>query len=409
MTWIAVTTAALRQTRRDRLMVALTLAFGPFFVAVYWLAFAVPTTSYQVAVLDLDRAVSVQGRTLDAAAGIEAALTAGQPQPGGSAATSPLHVVQVASADAGLALVRDGNASMLLELPPDLSASVARGGPATVVVHGDVMSPGYLVAGVLAQARAEAYLRLVTGAHPALNIAEEPLAGTASRTAFEQSVGGLLVFSVELLVFLTATTVARETEHGVMRRMRMSPMPAWSYMAGTSAVLLAVAVASAAATFATAYAFGFRSRGPVPVALLVVVVTALSVIGVGMAVGAACRTTAQAFVVANFPLGLLVFLSGTLFPVPHPKLVTVAGHGLGPLDLLPPAHAAAALTKVMTYGQGLGDVGFELTAVVVLSAVYFALGAAVLRRCRLRPAHHPVRGRARTGHRSTIMDDVSGS
>jgi ABC-2 type transport system permease protein len=386
MTWLAVAMAAMRQTRRDRLMVVLTLAFGPFFVVVYWLAFAVPTADYQVAVLDRDRPVTVQGRTLDAAAGVEAALTAAQAQPGGSSAASPLHVVRVPSADAGLALVRDGRATILLELPPDLSSSVARGGPATVVVRGDVMSPGYLVAGVLTQARVEVYLRPATGAHPALDVVEQPLEGTATRTAFEQSVSGLLVFSVVLLVFLTAMTVARETEHGVMRRMRLSPMPAWSYVAGTSAVLLAVAVTSAAATFATAYAFGFRSRGPVPVALLVVVVTALSVIGVGMAVGAACRTTAQAFVVANFPLGLLVFLSGALFPVPHTTLVTVAGHGLGPLDLLPPAHAATALTKVMTYGQGLGDVGFELTAVIALSALYFALGAAVLRRCRLRPA-----------------------
>ena len=386
MTWIAVATAALRQTRRDRLMVALTLTFGPFFVVIYWMAFAVPTTSYQVAVLNLDRPVTVQGRSLDAAAGVEAALIAEQPQPGGSSAASPLRVVAVASADAGMALVRDGKAAMLLELPPDLSASVARGGPATVVVRGDLMSPGYMVAGILSQARAEAYLRSATGTRPALDVVEQPLEGTASRTAFEQSIGGLLVFSVVLLVFLTAMTVARETEHGVMRRMRLSPMSAWSYVAGTSAVLLAIAVAAAAATFATAYAFGFRSRGPVLVALLVVVVTALSVIGVGMAVGAACRTTAQAFVVANFPLGLLMFLSGAMFPVPHTTLVTVAGHGLGPLDLFPAAHATVALTKVMTYGQGLGDVGFELTAVIVLSVVYFALGAAVLRRCRLRPA-----------------------
>jgi ABC-2 type transport system permease protein len=256
----------------------------------------------------------------------------------------------------------------------------------SVTVHGDVTDAGYLVAGVLAQARVEGYLRQTTGARAPLEVVEEPLAGTASRTAFEESIGGLLEFAVILLVFLTAMTVARETEQGVMRRMRLSPMTARAYVAGTSSILVLVAIASTAVTFATAYACGFRSRGPVLVALLIVVVTALSVIGVGMAVGAACRTVAQAFVVANFPLGLLTFLSGAMFPVPRPTLVTVAGHDLGPLDLLPPTNAVVALNKVMTLGQGLGDVTFELSAVVVLSAVYFALGAAVLRRYRLRPA-----------------------
>lgn len=387
MTTLAIIGTSLRQTRRDRLVVALTLAFGPFFVAIYWLAFSVPTTTYRVALFDADRPVAITaGRTLDAATGITDALTRAGTGPDGATSASPLRVIPVATQEEGLRLLRDGDAAVLLVLPAELSASVARGGPATVYVHGDLTDSGYLVAAVLADARVEDYLRQVTGTAGPLNAVELPLEGTASRTAFDESISGLLIFAVTMLVFLTAMTVARETEHGVMRRLRASPMTARAYVAGTSAVLLLVALGSVAATFATAYLFGFRSRGPVLAALLIVVLAALSVIGVGMTVGAACRTAAQAFVAANFPLGLLMFLSGTLFPVPRPELVTVFGHGLGPLDLLPATHAVIALNKVMTLGQGLGDVAFELAAVAVLSAGYFALGAAVLRRFRLRPA-----------------------
>lgn len=378
MRTLAVLVKTFRETRRDRLMVLLTLVFAPFFVLVYHVAFGTTAGgTYHVAVLDTDRAVArASGGTVDAGAGVLAALTA--PTPDG--AVSPLRVRTVTGVGEGQRLLRDRDANVLLVLPPDLSRRTADGGRGRIEVHGDLTDPAYLVAAVLANSRVEAYLQGVTGRSGPLEAVEVPLGGSATRTAFDQSVAGLLVFSAILLVFLTAMTVARESEQGATRRLRLSPMPAHSYLIGTSAVLLLIATVSAGLTFATAWAIGFRSRGPLVVALVVIVATAASVIGVGMIVGAACRTVATAFVVANFPLGLLMFLSGVMFPVPRPVLFTLAGHGFGPLDLLPTAHAVLALDKVLTLGSGLADVAFELTAVVVLSALYFAAGAAVLRR-----------------------------
>jgi ABC-2 type transport system permease protein len=96
------------------------------------------------------------------------------------------------------------------------------------------------------------------------------------------------------------------------------------------------------------------------------------------------KTVSQAFVVANFPLGLMMFFSGVIYPLPRVTLFTIAGHAVGPYDILPPTHAVAALNKVLTLGAGLDEVAFELTALTILSMLYFMVGAWLFRRMHLR-------------------------
>jgi hypothetical protein len=128
---------------------------------------------------------------------------------------------------------------------------------------------------------------------------------------------------------------------------------------------------------------GFHSQGPVWVAILVSVVASLSVIGLGMVVASLARSVSQAFVVANFPLGLMMFFSGVIFPMPAVKLFTIAGHAISPYDILPPTHAVVALNKILTLGASLGDVAYELTALLVLSVLYFIAGAWLFKRMHL--------------------------
>lgn len=90
--------------------------------------------------------------------------------------------------------------------------------------------------------------------------------------------------------------------------------------------------------------------------------------------------------IANFPLGLFMFFSGAIFPIPRVSLFTLAGRTLGLYDVLPPTHAVAALNKVLTLGTGLGGVLYELIALVVLSTLYFAAGVWLFQRRHLRAA-----------------------
>jgi ABC-2 type transport system permease protein len=120
------------------------------------------------------------------------------------------------------------------------------------------------------------------------------------------------------------------------------------------------------------------------VAILVGAIASLSVIGMGMVVASFTRTVSQAFVVANFPLALMMFFSGVIMPMPKVSLFTLAGHEFGVYDTLPTTHAVAALNKVLTLGAGWEEVSYELVMLTVLSILYFAIGAWLFKRYHLR-------------------------
>jgi len=63
----------------------------------------------------------------------------------------------------------------------------------------------------------------------------------------------------------------------------------------------------------------------------------------------------------------------------------VAEHVFYLFDFLPHSHAVIALNKVLSLGMGLGDVTFELAALVILSVLYFAIGVCLFNRMYLRP------------------------
>jgi ABC-2 type transport system permease protein len=79
-----------------------------------------------------------------------------------------------------------------------------------------------------------------------------------------------------------------------------------------------------------------------------------------------------------------MFFSGAIYPLPRTALFTLGGHAVAIYDFIPATHAVVALNKVLTLGAGLGQVAYELIALVVLSAVYFAAGVWLFQRRHLR-------------------------
>jgi ABC-2 type transport system permease protein len=251
---------------------------------------------------------------------------------------------------------------------------------------GDLTNPTYTVAAVMAMSAAERYTDGFARARRPLKMVEVPLGASAARTEFENYVPGLLVLAVILIVFQAAMTPARDVESGALRRLRLTSLTAFDYLGGTSLWLAAVSIAAVVLTLAVAVGFGFRSQGPLWLAALVTAVTSLSIIGIGLLVACFSKTVAQAFVIANFPLGFLMFLTGAAFPLPRLTLFTLFGRGIALSDLLPPTHAVVALNKIFTLGAGLSDVALDLGALVVLSALYFALGVWLFQKTQMKTA-----------------------
>ena len=65
-------------------------------------------------------------------------------------------------------------------------------------------------------------------------------------------------------------------------------------------------------------------------------------------------------------------------------LFTLGGREIGLYDILPPTHAVIALNKILTLDADLGQVAYELSALVILSAIYFFVGVWMFKRFHLR-------------------------
>ena len=379
---------SIREQKRDLWVVGLSLAFAPLFVFIYYLMTGgTGTTSYGVLVINQDVPVTLSdGTTFSAADEVVKNLRDIAYQNG-----SPLlRVTLVEDRAEAEQKLRDRAAAALIIIPTDFSEQLSAfrsgdtGANTDLTFIGDLTNPYYTVAAVMAMTAADAYTQDFTAAPRPVELVEIPLGASAARSEFENYVPGLLVLAVVLMVFQAAMTPARDIESGAMRRLRLTPLTAFDYLGGTSLWLGLVSVGAVFLTFATAVAFGFRSQGPLWLAILVTAITSLSIIGIGLIVACFSKTVSQAFVIANFPLGFLMFLTGAAFPLPRFTLFTLAGRGFALADLLPPTHAVVALNKIFTLGAGFKDVAFELAALTLLSALYFGIGIWLFQRTQMR-------------------------
>ncbi len=375
--FFAVFRKSLLEQVRSPWELALILLFVPVFVLLYWLFFGGGSTSYSLLVLNQD--AGPHGAQLVQA-------IAGMAYPNGDAI---LKVKPVSSRSAAETSLRNREAAGLLVIPADFSARVDGFGAAAspgsdstapLVISGDLTNPSYAVAAGLTNAVIEEYLRQATGQLRPVAIVEQPLGGSAARSEFETYVPGLLVVAVVLMLFTAAMRVTSEVEKGGVKRLRLTRVTALEYLAGVSAVQMLVAFTAVLLAFLTAVALGFHSQGPLWLAVLISVLSAFSVIGAGLIVAAFSRSATEALILANFPMVLMMFFSGGVFPVPSIPLFTIAGRTFGLFDLLPQTHAVLALNKVMTIGAGPGEVTYEMVMVLVLSALYFLVGVVLFDR-----------------------------
>ena len=377
-----------RESKRDLWVLLLSMAFAPLFVFLYWLITeGTGSTSYHVLVVNQDVAAplvddSMLSAGLDVVKGLQA-LTHEDGRP-------LLNVELIADRSQAEAKLRDRDASALVILPEDFSTQLGafQTGDTTAGTNltfvGDLGNPTYMLAAIMAMSVVDQYTQDFAAAPRPVELVEIPLGSSAARTEFELYVPGLIIFSVVMIIFLAAMTPARDIEAGVMRRLRLTRLNTAEYLGGTTLWLTAVALLEVLLTFGTALAFGFRSQGPLWLAILVAVVTAVSVIGAGLIVACFAKTVSKAFVVANFPFGLLVFLTGAIFPLPRQALFNLFGHDITLFDVLPPTHAVIALNKIFTLGAGLNDVLFELAALTLLAGLYFGVGVWIFQRTQMR-------------------------
>jgi ABC-2 type transport system permease protein len=384
MKLLIVFSKTMRELSRDWLVLILTIVTASAFVLLYKLMFIGGSTTYRILIVNEDQSRMEQLIGLDT---YDHLLTGFDEMQYDSGAPM-LSIETVDSYDTGKTKLQNKQAEAMLILEAGFSQAmvntqkegISHGVPIKMV--GDLSNSLYLIAAILATTAVEGFVQAYTGTKPLLSFSEKPLGSSGKKTEFDLYIPGLLIFSIIMLVFISSMTVTREVESGAMKRLKLSHVRSFDLLGGISLAFLIVGMVALGFTFGVALLLGFNSYGNIFLVLLIAGLSIFSVVGVGLLVACFAKTVTQAFLIANFPLILMMFFSGSIYPIPPIPLFMMLGQPIHMMDFLPVTHAVSALNKVLTYGVGIDQLVYEMCALGCLSVLYFALGVILFNRLR---------------------------
>jgi ABC-2 type transport system permease protein len=122
-----------------------------------------------------------------------------------------------------------------------------------------------------------------------------------------------------------AMSLSIRRQNGILKRLRATPLPAWTYFSGLLAHCVVISIIEVVLIIGIGKLYGV----PLPSHWLAIIVTlilgAASFCALGVAVASLVRNAEAAPAVVQFILFPLVFISGTYFPIHSSVLNAIAG------------------------------------------------------------------------------------
>jgi ABC-2 type transport system permease protein len=210
------------------------------------------------------------------------------------------------------------------------------------------------------------------------------LGEAGTKTEFDWAAPGLMVFAIMLLVAQTAMIVVAEVQRGTLHRLRLTAMSAKDLFLGITGSQMLLAAGQIVFMFIVAVLLGYNYEGSLLFGVVLCIALSLCAVGCGLVTSCIAKTPMEA---ANFGAGVLmpmVFLSGSMFPIPPIHLFEISGRSISLWHLLPPTHVVEAMRMTLTHGQPWTDCIFQLGATIVLSLGYLVIGIMMFQKIRMK-------------------------
>ena len=184
---------------------------------------------------------------------------------------------------------------------------------------------------------------------------------------------GLTAYAIMLQTFSSlAIVVTTQRESGQLKRLRGTPMPAWTFI-GAYMIRAVVYVAAMVITLFVigVVVFGVHLHAAGVLGLIVyVVVGTAAMAALGLAVTRVCKTAESASTIGPFSSVILSFISGVFIPISAlPGWLSTIG------KIFPLAHLASGIQRGLVHGAtGTGITATDLGILLGWAAVGLALG-----------------------------------
>ena len=379
---------AMLENFRDWKILILGITFAPFFVVLMHFYFGEAAETYRLVFVDHDRGAAVEGGPVFHAG--QEMITMIEKYLGQDDAVV-LQVSQEQQMAVAEERLEKKSVDLIVEIPADFTQTLLdykkgqRPAPAVMKTHGDAANPKYTMAAAWCDALAFQFATDWTGLQGPLTFATQSQAPSKALTDFDLYVPGLLGLALMMLMFTAAATLIKEKDKGTLIRLRISNMTTTEWLVAMSLSQVIIGLLALGSTYLTASSLGYRTTGSLAAVAVVGVISCLAIIAISVLVAAWLRTIFDLMTVGCFPFFILMFFSGGMFPIPTISLFTLGGRSIDINDVLPTTHSIAAFGKILNQGSGLGDVAFEIGAIVVLTVLYFVSGIWLFSKRHMRP------------------------
>ena len=147
-----------------------------------------------------------------------------------------------------------------------------------------------------------------------------------------------------------------------------------------------IAFAQVFILFLVAIAIGYHWQGgiiSIALAIAIGFLGAISTISLGLLIAAFAKSESHAVSLGVIIAVPMSFIAGAFFPLPAAVIGEFYGRTYQVYDVLPWTHTVNALTSVLTYGCGLGDVIHDIAMMAILTVILFVLGVICFSKRRL--------------------------
>lgn len=169
------------------------------------------------------------------------------------------------------------------------------------------------------------------------------------------------------------TTLVSERERGVWRRYRLTPAPAWLFLASILTTRMLLLLVAALLQIGLAMLIGMPAPAHPLSLLLVFILTAIAFLGLGLVIAALADN-----VPAVQALGQCIFLPMLMIGGVAVRLSSLPDWALHLSTFFPGRYAVAALQSSAS-GRGLGGAGFELLALALIGMAAFIAAVRLFR------------------------------
>ncbi|MFC1481411.1 ABC transporter permease [Candidatus Neomarinimicrobiota bacterium] len=363
---------------RDWKIIILTVTFAPLFVVLMYFYFEEAAGSpYRIGVVSNDiNIITSRGEIFNAGDSLVSAMVAMKQEDGGE-----LSISHVNDLDQAITNLQNRQFDLVVAIPPNFSKMIMshmmgiREMPVALRTYGDPSNGRYIMAAVWSDMVAYEFVSALLGVENPLMIDVETISGATTPSDFALYMPGLLGLAVIMLMFTCAASLIKEKDKGTIIRLRLSNMTTSQWLAAVSVGQIVIGMAAITLTWLTGVAIGYESTGSLWLAAAVSLISCLSIIAISFIVAATLRTIFDLMTIGCFPFFILMFFSGSMFPLPQVRLFNIGAQPFHINDILPTTHSIAAFNKVLNYNAVWGDMEYEMISLILWTLVYFVFGA----------------------------------